>query len=72
MQSDNCTILIKLNGHHKVYSEAAYKKLECICDRPCEALEDINAEGRHARSGSTAYRMAVIARKALQEDRDDK
>jgi len=36
-----------------------------------EVLEDISAEGRHARSGSTAYRMAVIARKALQEDSDE-
>lgn len=37
-------------------------------DRLREALADISAEGRHARSGSTAYRMAVIARAALQEE----
>ena len=56
--------------------QVPYLLAECVDylmaerDRLREVLEDISAEGRHARSGSTGYRMAVIARKALQEDRN--
>ena len=62
---------IELVGKRRVYSEAAYNKLLAERDRLREALKEIADENRVAYTATTAKTFATMARKALQEARDD-